>query len=253
MTSLWQENFDFYEARVEKGRALISLDLAAVEHAPVASHPVRVQFRVDMVAPREDGLRSEHEAPALFALEDRLVAAMQERGALYVARTVAYGKSEFIFYVAPEHREAGRALAKQLGDTPYALQWLSEEDPAWERYEELFPDAWSHQTILNRRLLAQMVRSGDQLEVRREVDHGAWFPSRLQAEAASAALAEADFRVDPPRPPTTPEALWFLEFHRDETCADGEPDEFVFEVFELIEPHDGSYDGWGSALQLKPA
>jgi hypothetical protein len=32
--ALWQENFDFYEARAREGRAFISVDLAAKQHAP---------------------------------------------------------------------------------------------------------------------------------------------------------------------------------------------------------------------------
>src|SRR4051812_8232019 len=115
MSALWQENFEFYEAAAKTGRAMVSIDLAAAEHAPVASHPVRVQFRVKMLQPREDGLRSAEEAEALFSVEDKLVEAMCSRHeAIYVARGVAYGFSEFRFYVPATQRDAAVKLAPLL-------------------------------------------------------------------------------------------------------------------------------------------
>lgn len=244
----WQENFDFYEARAKTGRAIIALDLGAHGHVPLPSHPVRLQFRVKMLQAREDGLRSAEESDALFALEDQLVEAVATKlEGVYVARAVAYGFTEFFFYVPLKHRAPDASLLPDGG--VYELEWFAEDDARWERYLELFPDAWSLQTMMNRRLVQQMVEAGDQLEVPREVDHVAFFPSKLQAVAARDALVAADFRVDEPGAPTEAEGPWRLEFHRDETCADGEPDEFVAEVLELIEPHEGDYDGWGSAIQ----
>lgn len=252
MEPLWQENFDFYEAKAKTGRAIIALDLGARAHTPVSSHPVRLQFRVKMKQPREDGLRSPEESDALFALEDRLVEAVRTKlEGLYVARAVAYGHTEFFFYVPTKHREADASVLPETGE--YELEWFAEDDAEWSRYEELFPDPWSLQTIFNRRLVTQMQEAGDQLELPREVDHVAYFPSKLQATAAAEALRAADFRVEEPQAPDEPDAPWMLEFHREETCADGEPDEFVAEVFELIEPHEGDYDGWGSTIRRAEA
>ncbi len=250
MPKQWKEEFDFYEARATKGRALVSLDLAAGAHAPVTSHPVRLQFRVKMLKPREDGLRSAEEADALFALEDKLVAvALEKLDAIYVARAVAYGYSEFYFYVPAVHRNAAPSL---LGESaPYALEFHAEVDADWERYHQLYPDKFSYQHMMNRRVLQQLELAEDDLTKSREIDHMAFFPSELQAKAAAEALAEAGFRVDAPRAPEKAEHPWALEFHRDDACADGEADEFVDEVMELIEPHEGDYDGWGCPVQKK--
>jgi regulator of RNase E activity RraB len=244
--ALWQENFDFYEARAREGRAFISVDLAAKQHAPVASHPVRLQFRVKMKQPRPDGLRSEEEAEALFALEDKLVEAVQTKlEGIYVARGVAYGMSEFFFYV-PAHLKTDGKLLPDTGG--YQLEFFSERDPEWARYDELYPDAWSFQTIMNRRLLDQLAQAGDRHELTREVDHLALFPTKDQAERARVALMSADFRTDEVTAPKDKGEGWSLQFHRDEELADGAPDEFVAEVLELLEPHDGVYDGWGCGV-----
>jgi hypothetical protein len=251
MTALWQENFDFYEGAAKTGRAFVSIDLAASAHAPLASHPVRLQFRVKMLQPREDGLRSAEEADALFALEDKLVEALSTgHEAIYVARVVAYGASEFFFYVPEKQRNAVGALSALLKSfAPYTVEWFAEDDAEWGQYFELYPSPFAVQTIMNRRLIAQMVESKDQLEVPRVVDHMAFFPSRLQAEAAAKALAAADFTTDPIEPPKEDEGGWALQFHREDQCDGEHPDEFVSEIFDLIGPHEGEYDGWGSPVQ----
>ena len=93
-----------------------------------------------------------------------------------------------------------------------------------------------------------MVQSGGHPETPREVDHAAWFSSRAQAAQASSALAAAGYRVDPGSEPP-PGEPYFLEFHRIERCDGDEPDRFTFEIMDLLQAHEGNYDGWGSLIQ----
>ena len=241
------QDWDFYGV-AETGRAMVSINLGARAQAPVRSHPLRLQVRVAMQRPREDGLRAQDEAPALFALEDRLVAALtRDCDALFVARVVAYGATEFFFYLPAAQRGAApRAFAAMGSAAPYHLQWLDEDDAQWSEYAALYPNRYALQSIHNRRLQQSMEENGDRLEVPREVDHVAFFPSREKVDAASAALAKAGFRVDAP---VEHAPKWAVEFHRDERCDGDAPDRFVFEVLDLLEPFGGEYDGWGSHLQ----
>ncbi len=253
-TVLWQENFDFYEAAAENGRAFVSIDLDAAHHAPVATHPVRLQFRVKMLKPRSDGLRSDEEADQIFAIEDALVEEVRTKHeGIFVARTTAFGFSEFIFYVPAARRDAA-ATAKGVAARfkPYDIEWLEEEDAEWERYFQLYPNQYAMQTMLNRNLVRQMVEAGDRLEIPRVIDHMAFFPSREKAEAASKELVAADFQVEQPREPSGDQKLWGLEFHREDACDGESPDEFTFEILDILEQHEGEYDGWGSPVQTVP-
>ena len=89
-------------------------------------------------------------------------------------------------------------------------------------------------------------RAGNQISVAREIDHLAIFPSEKQARDAGVQLAEHGFRLDELEPPD--DERWRLGFHRDDACDEGRPDEFVFEILDVILPFDGDYDGWGSML-----
>ncbi len=245
----WKPNFDFYETRIDGARAIIRLDLGAVRHAPVNTHPMRLQVRVKMLAPREDGLRSEGEADALFALEDKIASVLQGKAqALYIGRIVAQGFTELYFYVpfaAPAVTDGPLAL---IGDVaPYTLEWSAEKDSAWACYDQLFPDSHAMQSISNRGLQRVMAQRGDQLQVPRLVEHVALFESKEAAEAARGALTQAGFQVTSPE--ATPEKTWNLQFSRIAACDGSNPDRFVFEILDLIEPLGGDYDGWGSELQ----
>jgi hypothetical protein len=247
----WDSDFDFYVGHMDDAPCAVMLDLGALRAAPLLSHPVRLQIRVQMLRPRPSGLRSDEEADALFALEDRVVAAMAAAAeAIYVGRTVAQGYTELYFYVPVERRAAADDPPAAVGDTgPYRLEWLIEDDPAWERYRELYPNVYALQTIMNRRLVAAMEQEGDQLDVPRLVDHVVFFPTEREARAAATELQGRGFRVDPLEPPEGPDAGWRLELHREERCDDDRPDAFVFEVLDVVVPHEGDYDGWGSPVQ----
>jgi regulator of RNase E activity RraB len=244
---MWDGDWDFYEGTMEEDRMFVTLDLAAQEHAPLASHPMRLHVRFAMLQPREDGLRSDEEKDAIFALEDKIVEAMEKAaGAIHVARVVAQQHTELIFYFPTDKTAAADRPTDAVGDvSPYTLEWFVEEDPEWEKYDELFPNVYAMQSISNRRLVRHMVEAGDQISVPREIDHVVSFPSEEMAKSAAAALAEKGFRVDDA---DHADGRWTLEFHREDACDGERPDEFVFEILDIVEPFEGDYDGWGSMV-----
>jgi hypothetical protein len=246
---MWEGDWDFYEGTMEDDRAFITIDLAAQSEAPLESHPLRLQIRFAMQQPREDGLRAREEADAIFAVEDKIVQAMEgAAAAIHVARLTAQGYTELVFYVPQANREAAEDPPAAVGDVaPYQLEWFVEDDPEWEKYDELFPNVYAMQSISNRRLVRQMVEAGDRIEVAREIDHFAVFPSEKQAREAGEKLTAAGFRMG--EPAANDDGRWGVEFQRHDACDGDKPDEFVFQILDLIEPFEGDYDGWGSMLQ----
>ena len=248
MPKHWDQDFDFYMARIDNARAAFLLDLAARRHAPVATHPVRLQVRVKMRNPREDGLRSAEEADALFALEDKLTAFLESTSdAIYVGRYVHAGCTEYVFYLPDGSSEA---LPSSEDTAPYALQWYSARDESWAQYREfLYPDPYAHQAIWNRRLMRQRAEHADRPEVVREVDHFVYFSNLEAVEKASPQLAALGYRLDEPSPPNEGNNAWGLQFHRDDALDGDKPDAFVSEILDVILPLGGDYDGWGAVIE----
>jgi hypothetical protein len=240
MPAPWEQSVNVFMVTIDGKPASILVDLAAGPHVPLASHPLRLQIRVPMLKPRNDGLRDASELEALGDLEDRFVAALEERcDAIGVGHVIHDGATTIFFYAPESARAALDDLPSIMNDPgEYDPEWLVDEDPEWSLYREfLFPDPMSFQSILNRQLVDTFVENGDDLTAARPVDHRAYFPSSAKASDARRALA--DGRVA-------------LDFTRSDTLADGRPDEFCQEIFELIDPFEGEYDGWG-AVHVKSA
>ncbi len=252
----WEEDFDFYFSESMKARLVISVDLGAVELAPLATHPLRLQARITMQTPRADGLRQLGEADALFDLEDRLV---ERLGAVlplvYVGRMVTVGDVTLVWY-APRTAEAQieeltDAVKSVRGD--YEVHLSLDKDPKWDFYDDfLFPDVYNLQVMLNRRRLMTLVEHGDDGSLSRDLEHLAYFESAQRAEEAARRLTTAGFEVDSPmvEEQSTPTenlslALWFS---REDSLADGRIDDVCVEILDVILACEGYYDGWGVRL-----
>ena len=247
--SAWEPMFEFYEARLGDDRLVVLLDLNASQHAPVASHPYRLEILVPMLQPRPDGLRSSEEAPALFAVEDtvvdRLTAAFS---VLYVGRFVARRSTTLVFY-APSALTPGDVASRIGAIDPYRPVVHVEEDAGWEFYRDfLWPGPYALQGIMNRQLLAVRAEHGDRAEIVREVDHMVLFPTRAALDAAAARLASLGYRIDPVEAPEE-DGRWALGFHRDERLDEDRPDGFVTEILDIVLPLEGDYDGWGAQIE----
>lgn len=246
----WEQGFDIYMANVDGARTSFVVDLNAAAHAPVATHPIRVQVRVKLLRPRPDGLRDESELEGMGSVEDGIEQRLTEAlDAIYVGRFLGVGATTFVFYIPQD----ARAVAENLGDVigplgEYRAEWRSEDDPKWGFYFDfLYPDEISLAWILNHALLDQRREMGDRFDVPRDVDHLALFPSRVRADAAAKALRAAGFRVD--EVTRRDDVMKFaLEFHRTETLEGDRADEFCAEIRDLIKPLGGEYDGWGAMI-----
>lgn len=243
MADRWQPGFDVYSAEVVDGRAVFLVDLAAADHAPLASHPVRLDVAVELQRPRPDGLRADDEADALYAVEDRVVQLVESSAdGLYVGRVTAGGRVRFVFYLP-----ANAVVPAPEGLSPYVAEVGAQLDEDWSFFVDiLMPGPYSLREMQNRRVLARMQELGDQLDLPREIDHLALFEELEQAARAAATLRRHGFRVDDLE--SDGEGRVGVQFHRVDHCAGGRIDEVSQEILDIVLAEDGEYDGWGAAL-----
>jgi hypothetical protein len=256
---VWEPRWNFYMAKADGALHSFFLDMAAARHAPVKTHPRRVQVRVRMARPRPDGLRDGSEAEALGQVEDALAERFQRAlQGIDVGRFLGAGFVTFVFYVPDRAGSIDQVIddldlpsaVRPFG--PYEPEWLSESDPAWCFYFEfLYPDPVSRQMMLNRDQLHHRQKLQDRLDVPRTIDHLVVFASRQAADGAAHALSAAGFRCDPVQESAAGNGRrpdFRLEFHRDDSLDEGRPDAFCAEIRELIAPFNGDYDGWGGPI-----
>jgi hypothetical protein len=250
----WKPDWDFYMTRVGEQPMSMRIDLAAERHVPLASHPLRLTVRVVMHQPTPEGLRSDEEAPALFALEDALDAALAaEAEAIFVFSYILHGRVLWEFQVpAPQKEAATATLLRLRGQTSYVIEGRFVDDPEWQFYRDSLPNERGRHLIMNRRLRHQRQEHGDVERIPRTIDHCALFPTEEVARQAAATLVVRGYTMAAPPKRRDGAAMWVLEFSRIDACTPLRPDEWTGEILDVLEPLGGVYDGWGATVETGP-
>ena len=245
------QNWDFFMCRIEGAPASIRTNLALIEVAPLEGLTQRLQFYIKMQNPRPDGLSSNEEYPMLCDIEDALGDKAEAMGAVLAGVVKSEGFLELWFYT-----QNAEALAKTCEDAlqtfeGYQSGYNIAEDPEWEDYFGfLYPDEFSYQTMQNRKVLMQLEKNGDKMEVPREIDHFFYFKEADQQQAFDKEAEAKGFKVRfnddefvEERKAEGKEYPYMVEASREDSPLD--IDDIVWDLLELASPFEGNYDGWG--------
>jgi len=240
----WRPQFDIYEARINGHRLFVRIDLAARPHVPLVTHPYQLTVSTALSNPHRDGLRTTEEAPAIFALEDVLVAALEgELDAVFAYAAVVNGRQLWTFYVPEGARDKVEPTVTACCSPSYRLQPRLVEDREWSGYLKSYPDERTLQMIMNRQVVTQLKAKGDLLAPVRPIQHRVYLPSQTAAQAASAALSKRGFAMATP-PQIVEQRGWAVDFSRSESCQPPHPDSWTSEILDIVVPLGGDYDGW---------
>lgn len=247
------QNWDFFMCRIEGAPASIRTNLALIEVAPLEGLSQRLQFYIKMQNPRPDGLSSNEEYPILCDIEDALGDKAEAIGAILAGVVKSEGFLELWFYT-----QNAEALAKTCEDALQAFEGYQSgyniaEDPEWEDYFGfLYPDEFSYQTMQNRKVLMQLEKNGDKMEVPREIDHFFYFKEAAQQQAFAKEAEAKGFKVRfnddefvEDRKAEGKEYPYMVEATREDSPL--AIDDIVWDLLELASPFEGNYDGWGCA------
>lgn len=247
------QNWDFFMCRIEGAPASIRTNLALIEVAPLEGLSQRLQFYIKMQNPRPDGLSSNKEYPILCDIEDAIGEKAGATGAVLAGVVRSEGFLELWFYT-----QNAEALAKTCEEAlqtfeGYQSGYNIAEDPEWEDYFGfLYPDEFSYQTIQNRKVLMQLEKNGDKMEVPREIDHFFYFKEAAQQQAFAKEAEAKGFKVRfnddefvEDRKAEGKEYPYMVEATREDSPLD--IDDIVWDLLELASPFEGNYDGWGCA------
>ena len=247
------QNWDFFMCHIEGAPASIRTNLALIEVAPLEGLTQRLQFYIKMQNPRPDGLSSNEEYPILCDIEDALGDKAEAIGAVLAGVVKSEGFLELWFYT-----QNAEALAKTCEEAlqtfeGYQSGYNIAEDPEWEDYFGfLYPDEFSYQTMQNRKVLMQLEKNGDKMEVPREIDHFFYFKEAAQQQAFAKEAEAKGFKVRfnddefvEDRKAEGKEYPYMVEATREDSPLD--IDDIVWDLLELASPFEGNYDGWGCA------
>jgi hypothetical protein len=230
----WTASWQSYPGTVGDAAALWSVDLGAVEAAPVDAWPERVDVYVPYAA-GADGLPTGHLAEA----EEVVRTAVEVLGGVYVGRMASRGEVRFTGHL-PEAPSDPPAIP-----LPEA-RVRTEYDPHWAYVRDtLAPDERQFRLLADRALLGELSGRGDPLGTPREVTHVAYFAESDPAEQAAAELRRDGFSaaIEP-----DDEGEFALTAQRRDPVAPPAVHDLTWRVQETVERHGGTYDGWTCAI-----
>ena len=230
----WHETWQTYPGLAGGASALWSVDLGAVDAAPVSSLPVRV----DITAPYpagSDGLPTSHLAEA----DDAVRTAVEALGGAYLGRIASQGRCRFTAHLpSPPTAELTFPISRGQRRVEYDPHWAYVRDT-------LAPDVRQHRILADRDALELLAAEGDQFGAARAVAHVAFFTDEDAAEQAAAALRGDGFTgtVEPDG-----EGGFALTTVRNDPVSPPRIHDLSWGVQEMVERYGGTYDGWTCAV-----
>jgi hypothetical protein len=242
----WKESFDVYFRHTEEGPHSVLLDMEAVRHAPLASHPVVWRLTLPLKFPTPNGLRQAEEKDAVFAVQDALEARLLPLGLLPVGHIVGHGLQALFLY-GPESVTPEQVLPIiRAHQRDYDVGVARALDPDWNEYRQvLYPPPLQRHLMANYHLVAELQKQGDRVDLPRVVDHHASFPEEDPMKAAEGRLKNLGFRGFKRQPPSEPGGPWGLDFHRRDPVDEARANASTEAIVRVTDAHGGTYDGWG--------
>ncbi|MCZ8215225.1 MAG: DUF695 domain-containing protein, partial [Cyclobacteriaceae bacterium] len=179
-----QEEWEFYFSNVNDKLGSLFVDLGVRNVAPMKDKPNVVWVSIKMNNPRENGLSSQGESEILSNIEDALVDKMiSNHNSVYVGRLTSAGDRDLYFYFGDTTLYDKTISEVMVAYPKYKFDFGSKEDKEWTGYFDfLYPLPQQFQSILNRRVIEQLEKGGDNLIKEREVFHWIYFKSENDRE-----------------------------------------------------------------------
>ena len=208
------------------------------------SHPIVAFVKARLKEPNERGLLNQSEEAEIFYLEDRLEASsIKFRIGKYVGRIISEGSVTFIYYLQYTYNW-GEFLAYALSDHKhYEITSGYQEDREWNFYQNLlYPTPRQWQIIQNHKVCDRLKEQGDDLTVKRIVEHTLYFQDPSKKEALLVALEQEGFEVM--ERIENEDGLEGIRFFRIDAPDYYAIDEITLHLIDLSERYGALYDGW---------
>jgi hypothetical protein len=231
----WDEAWHTFPGTLDDASALWSVDLGAVDAAPVPQLPVRLDVEAPYPADSE-GLPAD--GAYLVQLEETVRRAVSGLDGAYIGRVAGHGRVRLTAHVPTE--PAAPVALPGIADADVRTEY----DPHWAYVrDKLAPDDRQHRLIADLAVVAHLTEQGDVLADPRTVTHVAVFAEPAAAEEAAADLRASGFEAGVER---DDEGEFLLTAAREDPVAPPAVHELSWSVKETVERHGGTYDGWHS-------
>ena len=243
------EEWDFYMSNVNDVIGSFFVDLGLKKIAPIADKPNVVWVSINMQNPREDGLSSNEESELLYAIEDNVVNNItNQHNAIFVGRLTSDGLRQLYFYFG-DTADYEKTIVQSMSKYPtYEFEFGSKKDEEWDGYLNfLYPLPSQYQMIMNRRVIINLEKNGDNLTKERMVDHWIYFETENDLQNYISEIEKQNFKVISSE--KNKDNIYVLNVGRVDKVDFNSVNDYTLYLWELADKYNGSYDGWGCPVE----
>jgi len=246
-----QEYWESYVKLIDGKKSMVSFNAGVSDFVPDTEYMYLGFVKVKLHHSKEDGLVTDEEANDVGFIEDRLeMESLRYRCGKYIGRIISAGEVNFIYYLKFDF-EWANAVKDAMNHFPeYIYEYGSRIDTEWEVYQKLlFPSVREWQIIANHHSCMQLQEQGDDLKIKRAIEHKTYFESE-KARSEFIKLVEEQGFIKQKETETTfnGKMIFGVEFYRIDTPFYYDIDEITMKLIDLSDSCNGSYDGWESSL-----
>jgi regulator of RNase E activity RraB len=240
---LYMKNLEGKPASVQFN-AGISMEIEEL----VYTYPTVAYVKAKLKEPKENGLLSENEEPEILFLEDKLEASMIKfRIGKYVGRIISDGHVTFLYYVQYTYNWVDFIEFALNEHGTYEISNGHSADGDWNYYKNLlYPTAKEWQLIQNHKVCDSLKEQGDNLYLKRAIEHKLFFTNKEKSEALREKLVEDGFKIQAEI--EHEEGAKGFSFYRIDKPFYHDIDALTIELIDTLEAYGASYDGWETSV-----
>ena len=246
------QSWEHYFSHIEEKPAIVRFNMSLSEYLPLEGYTQRGWFRLDFLNPEENGFPSPHEIERNNEIEDSMESLIENLGGVYAGIITTNGGFNMIFYMK-ETEKIEKAIESLMREdfSEYEYRLGFKEDSEAESYFKLlYPSIYEYQSILNQRVLRQLDEQNDDHSVAREIDHYIVIPTEEMKSIIEERLKEMNYEIKESQFREDTES-YHLSFSRVDSVESEMIDSITWELVELTQEHNASYDGWGCVIVPK--
>lgn len=124
-----------------------------------------------------------------------------------------------------------------------------DEDPEWDIYFNfLYPDEYSFQAMMNRRVIQNLMEQGDNSEAEREVDHWLYFSNSKDRDFFVNKAEGMGYKINSLEELEERNYPYQVHISRLDKTEYHHINNIVWELLDIIRSLNGYYDGWGCPI-----
>ena len=218
--------------------------------APEPERPWLGWVFVKIKSPDEAQWCSDHECDTLFEIWYKLSESITTTHLGVIAgNKMQEGWQEFYFYL-PTAKKFENSVAEVMRSFEgYVYDAGTAKDRRWDKYlKDLYPDALMTQQIESRYIINELESEGDDVDVKRTVEHYLFFQTHAQADRAAETLKIQHGYVLKEEVKHEGVYAYGIVMIKDHAVNESVLMQETLKLFEACEREHGIYEGWSTVL-----